>query len=176
MGRQQVIAGASVFINGVDFIGKARTFMPPMAEAEVLEVNQPGHAGPISIPTGRLAGDLEARCTFGVVDPRIEQLVANPGSVDVPVVFVYALTDGRQRQQVRHAISGLWTATSERDEIGGRRGGGREANQVTPTYRISVRTWEHKIDGFEVRYVHIEQGIHRIKGVDVLANINTLLR
>ena len=119
---------------------------------------------------------MEARCTFGVVDPRIEQLVANPASVDVPIVFVYALTDGTRRQQVRHAITGLWTVTDNRDEIGGRRGGGRDANQVTPTYRISIRTWEHKIDGYEVRFVNVEQGIHRIRGVDVLANIRTLLR
>ena len=176
MGRQQVIAGVSVFVNGVDFIGKARSFMPPMAEGEALEIDQPGHAGPMRIPTGRLSGDLEARCTFGVVDRRIEQLVAAPNSPDTPVVFVYALTDGGQRQQVRHAISGYWSSTDSRDEIGGRRGGGRDANQVTPTYRISVRTWEHTIDGTEVRFCNIEQGIHRINGVDVLSDIRALLR
>lgn len=176
MALQQVIAGVSVFVNGIDFIGQARSFMPPMAEAETLEVDQPGHAGPMRIPSGRLAGDLEARCTFGVVDPRIEHLVADPGSINTPIVFVYALTDGQQHRQVRHSISGLWTVTDNRDDIGGRRGGGRDANQVTPTYRVSIRKWEHTIDGFEVRFVDIEQGIHRIQGVDVLADIRALLR
>ena len=32
------------------------------------------------------------------------------------------------------------------------------------------------IDGAEVRYVHVEQGVHRVNGVDVLADIRNLLR
>lgn len=180
MATQRGLAGFSVFYDGVDYLGVAVGFTPPVVEPERMRVNQPGHAGPLSVLTGRLSGDLQAMLVMGDTDPRLEALVGSPAASERPLLFVYTGFDSQRVQRtVEHEITGVW-ARVETDEIGGRNrgggGGGGEGQQFQQSYRVDVYTWTHRIDGEEVRHVDIESNIHRVNGEDVLEEVRAALQ
>ena len=182
MARRKVLAGYSVFVDGVDYLGIASGFTPPTIEAETVESNMPGHGGPFAIPTGRL-GALEAVVSMADAVPELESLCANPAAVETPVLFVGVTTDGEEQRAVDYEIAGLWSK-QERSEFsgpegsaGGAGGGGGAGGERGPcTYTINVRVMTHRIDGAEIRHVDFEQNIHRVNGTDLNEQLRTALR
>ena len=162
MALGKVLHGMAVYVNGVSHVGVATSMTPPDVEPETVEQRQPGHGGVIRVPTGRLM-PMEAMFTMSDVVPELEVLAADPKSVDVPVTFISALTDGGEdARRDEYEIKGLWTKQSPGERsMEGRAGGG------AATYTISVRELTHLVDGVERRHVDLESDIHRIDGRDV---------
>ena len=175
MARRKVLAGYTVFIDGVDYVGVATGFTPPTITSATVQSDMPGHGGAFAIPTGRLE-ELEAMVMMADQIPALERLVGDPESVNTPVLFIGALTDGGEQRNVQYELTGLWTK-QERSEFAGAEGGqGRGGSDRGPcTYTISCRTLTHTIDGDEVRHVDLEQNIHRIDGRDVNEALRTAL-
>lgn len=168
MALRKTLFGLSVYVNGIDYVGVAESFSPPDINLGVVESDMPGHGGPIDIPTGRLQA-LETSFVMADAIPALEALVGNPGSLDTQVLFVGVTTDGGANRAVEYEISGLWKTQS-----GGRVAGGGDAGKCT--YTISPRILTHRIDGGEVRHIDLEQAVHRVNGVDVLAELRSALR
>ena len=177
--RRKVLAGYTAFIDGIDYLGVVDKFTPPPVEAEVVQSNMPGHAGPFDILTGRV-GALEAMITVADAFPALEALCADPEAVDTPVQFIGVTTDGETRRQVTYELAGVWKK-QERGEIAGPEGstgggGGGGGNDGGCTYTVNCRTFTHTIDGGEVRHIDLEQNIHRIAGRDVLETLRAELK
>lgn len=180
MARRKVLAGYTVFVDGIDHLGVAAGFTPPTIEAETVTSDMPGHGGPFEIPTGRL-GALEAMVMMADAVPQLETLCADPRSVDTPVLFIGVTTDGETDRRVEYELAGLWSK-QERAEFAGPEGstggggGGGEGDRGPCTYTIAVRTMTHRIDGDEVRHIDLEQNIHRVGGRDVQQALRQALR
>ena len=181
MARRKVLAGYSVYVDGVDYLGTASGFTPPTIEAETVNSDMPGHGGPFPIPTGRL-GALEAMVSMADSIPQLESLCADPAAVDTPVLFVGVITDGETPRTVEYEVAGLWSK-QERSEFGGPEGsagtgggGGGGGERGPCTYTIGVRVMTHRIDGAEIRHVDFEQNIHRVNGTDLNEALRTALR
>lgn len=183
MALRKVLAGYTVFVDGIDYLGVASGFTPPPIEAETVESNMPGHGGAFALATGRI-GALEAMVSMADAFPQLEALCANPAAVDTPVLFVAQITDGgADPRTIEYEIAGLWTK-QERSEFagaegstGGGGGGGRGGGERGPhSYTISCRVFTHRIDGAEIRHIDFEQNIHRIDGADLNEQLRTALR
>ena len=177
MARKKVLAGYSVFVDGVDYVGVASGFTPPVIEAASVPSDSPGHGGSFLIPTGRLE-PLEATIMMADQFPELEKLAGNPESAATPVLFVGITTDGDGdgQRKVEYELSGLWTK-QERAEFAGAEGGqgGGGGDRGPCTYTVSVRVLTLKIDDSEVRHIDLEQRIHRIDGEDVNASLRDAL-
>ena len=177
MALKKALAGYTVFVDGIDYVGVAAGFTPPTIMQESVESNMPGHGGAFKISTGRL-GELETVVVMADAFPALERLAANPASVDTPVLFIGVLTDGAQTRRVEYEIAGLWHK-QERAEFAGAEGsaegGGGGGDRGPCTYTVSSRTLTHKIDGAEIRHIDLEQNIHRINGRDVNAELRSAL-
>ena len=180
MARRKVLSGYTVFVDGIDYVGVASGFTPPTIESEVVESNMPGHGGPFGIPTGRL-GQLEAMVSMADAFPVLEGLCANPASVETPILFIGATTDGETQRTVEYELAGLWSK-QERSEFSGPEGaaggggGGGGGERGPCSYTISVRVLTHRIDGAEIRHIDFEQNVHRANGVDLTEELRTALR
>ena len=176
MARRKNLAGYTVFVDGVDYVGVATGFTPPTISDATVQSDMPGHGGPFAITTGRLE-QLEAMVSMGDQFPELERLVGDPASAETPVLFIGVTTDGETQRNSQYEIAGLWTK-QERSEFAGSEGGqgGRGGGDRGPcTYTISVRTLTHTIDGEEVRHIDLEQNIHRINGRDVNEELRNAL-
>ena len=177
MARRKPLAGYTVFVDGVDYVGVATGFTPPTITAATVQSNMPGHGGAFAIPTGRL-DELEAMVSMGDQFPELERLVGDPASAETPVLFIGVTTDGEELRKVEYELAGLWTK-QERSEFsgaeGGQGGGGGGGDRGPCTYTLSCRTLTHTIDGEEVRHIDFEQNIHRINGQDVNEELRTAL-
>ena len=177
MAIKKSLSGYTVFVDGIDYVGVAAGFTPPTITESTVESDMPGHGGAFKISTGRLA-ELEAMVKMADQFPALERLVANPRSVDTPVLFIGVLTDGSLQRNVQYEVSGLWTK-QERAEFAGAEGsdggGGGSSEQGPCTYTISCRTLTHTIDGIEIRHIDFERNVHRINGRDVNADLRAAL-
>jgi len=176
MARRKPLAGYTVFVDGVDYVGVATGFTPPTITEATVQSDMPGHGGAFAIPTGRLE-ELEAMVMMGDQFPALERLVGDPASAETPVLFIGVTTDGEDQRKVEYELTGLWTK-QERSEFSGAEGGqgGRGGADRGPcTYTISCRTLTHTIDGDEIRHIDLEQNIHRINGTDVNEELRTAL-
>lgn len=168
MSLRKWLSGWSVWIDGAVHVGDAISFQPPEVSAETGESNQPGHAGPFRIPTGRVMA-LEATLSMGDQIPALEALVGSPGSADVPVLLIAQTTDGAVTRTVEYLLAGAWTK-QERAELAGPEGGeggGGAGGGGPATYTISARRLKHVIDGEVVREIDMERNVHVVGGVDV---------
>ena len=176
MARRKPLAGYTVFVDGVDYVGVATGFTPPTITEATVQSDMPGHGGAFAIPTGRLE-ELESMVMMGDQYPELERLVGDPASAETPVLFIGVTTDGEEQRKVEYELTGLWTK-QERSEFSGAEGGqgGRGGADRGPcTYTISCRTLTHTIDGDEIRHIDLEQNIHRINGTDVNEELRTAL-
>lgn len=179
MARRKVLAGYSIFVDGVDYLGVASGFTPPTIEAAAVTSDSAGHGGPFEIMTGRL-GPLEAMVSMADAVPALESLCGNPNAVNTSVLFVCATTDGETQRNIEYELAGSWTK-QERSEFagpeGGAGGGGGGGGERGPcTYTISVRVLTHRIDGAEIRHIDLEQNVHRVNGTDLNEQLRTALR
>ncbi len=166
---RKVLVGSTVYADGVDYLGIALEFTPPTITMETVTQNQPGHAAPIEIATGRLEA-LEASFVMGDAVPEVEALVGAPHAVDVPLTFVSRVTDGATARVETHELAGVWTK-AEASSMGE----AASADAGRHTYTVSIRTLRHLIDGAEVRRIDVEANEHVVNGVPVLDPLRAAL-
>lgn len=171
--KKKALAGYTVFVDGVDYVGVAEGFTPPTIEASTVTSDMPGHGGAFAIATGRLE-QMEATVVMGDQFPALERLVGDPGSAETPVLFIGVTTDGAEQRKVAYELAGLWTKQA-RAEFAGAEGGGGGGDRGACTYTINCQTLTCTIDDAEVRHVDLEQNIHRIDGRDVNADLRAAL-
>lgn len=178
MARKKVLAGYTLWIGGIDYVGVVAGFTPPEITAETATSNMPGHAGPFEIHTGRLEA-LEATVSMDDQYPALEALAASPASIDTDVLFLARSTDGGSGEgaatrDTEYLLAGQWTKQA-RSEFGGAEGEGGSGGGAC-TYTISVRRMRHLIDGALVREIDFERNVHVAGGVDVTGELRERLR
>ena len=105
MARRKVLAGYTVFVDGVDYLGIAAGFTPPTVEAETVTSDMPGHTGPFEIPTGRLAATM-------TVSAGRRQALLTPGLDDGPLA-----STSRQAGRLRRASHSASRRSNRRSGI-----------------------------------------------------------
>ena len=182
MARKKVLAGYTLWIGGIDYIGVVAGFTPPDVTAETTTSNMPGHAGPFEIYTGRLEA-LEATVSMDDQYPALEALAASPASTDTDVLFIARTTDGgaagdgtTPTRDVEYLLAGQWTKQARAEFSGAEGGESGGGGGGACTYTISVRRMRHLIDGALVREIDMERNVHVAGGVDVTGELRERLR
>ena len=163
------LVNANVYIDGESFLGAAQSVTLPEIKSKAME-----HKASDAIGTPRLPGAFEAMTTTFKMNGMYEDfhaLVANPNNM-VNIMI-------RANQKVRN---GLGNITDEpvmvllRGWFSSKKAGELKASEPSlPEYVMETFYYQLVVAGVPIEEIDIENSVHRVMGVDTLADYRSNL-
>ncbi|CAA0097551.1 Uncharacterised protein [BD1-7 clade bacterium] len=162
----KVMQGLNAFVDGDEFIGVATKVEPSLPKPKNKEINSPGHAGAIDVPTHKWEKSTP-KLTLQDYPPQVIALVGDTDALDKPLTLIGVIGADDQRV-IEIEVTGLWTAAEPSEWA--------DDADAELAVTVSARTYKLTIDGKEVLFIDYERNDVRINGKNKTNALNKALR
>ena len=156
------VFNARVYIDGLDFIGKAEEVELPKVKFKFADTKGLGLYAEAELPTG--LDKLEAKIKFNTVDPNFVALAADPFTMRTVIVRapyqVWTQTGVSKTAPLKAEIRGFFK------EYDTGKLKGRDSAEAEAT--LSVTYYKLEIDNKEIVEIDVMNNIYKINGKDIL--------